>query len=155
MLLAIKQFFEQHIATTDSNTDAASQAHSLQLATAALLFEMMRMDDEISEQEKNLLKKLIGQRFTLSSDETQQLIQLAEQEATQAIDYHSFTSLINAHFSAEEKISIVEHLWQVAYADGRINKYEDHLVRKIAELIYVPHSAFIAAKHRAAANTKL
>ncbi len=155
MLLAIKQFFEQHIATTDSNTDAISQEHSLQLATAALLFEMMRMDNEVSEQEKILLKKLIGQRFTLSNDETEQLIQLAEQEATQAIDYHSFTSLINTHFSAEEKISIVEHLWQVAYADGHINKYEDHLVRKIADLIYVPHSAFIAAKHRAASNTKL
>jgi len=154
MLLAIQQFFEQHIATTSSSTDTTCKEHALQLATAALLFEMMRMDDEISEQEKSLLTKLIGQRFTLSSDETEQLIQLAEQEATQAIDYHSFTSLINTHYSAEEKIDIVEHLWQVAYADGHINKYEDHLVRKIAELIYVPHSAFIAAKHRAASKAK-
>jgi len=153
MLQAIKQFFEQHIATTDSNTNTISKEHSLQLATAALLFEMMRMDDKINEQEKSLLKSLISQRFTLSNSETEQLIQLAEQEAMQAIDYHSFTSLINSHFSAEEKIDIVEHLWQVAYADSHIDKYEDHLVRKIAELIYVPHSAFIAAKHRAASKT--
>ncbi len=99
-----------------------------------------------------LVRKLISQRFTLTDNETEQLIQLAEQEAEQAIDYHCFTSLINTHFSAEEKVDIVEHLWQIAYADGQINKYEDHLVRKISELIYVPHSAFIAAKHRAEAN---
>jgi len=154
MLLAIKQFFEQHIETTRSNTDATRKEHGLQLATAALLFEMMRMDDKIDEQEKTLLTELIGQKFTLSSEETEELIQLAEQEAAQAVDYHSFTSLINTHYSAEEKIEIVEHLWQVAYADGHINKYEDHLVRKVAELIYVPHSAFIAAKHRAAAKAK-
>ncbi|MCF6354118.1 MAG: TerB family tellurite resistance protein [Candidatus Polarisedimenticolaceae bacterium] len=151
MLRAIQQFFEQNIATAQSNSDAERE-HSLQLATAALLFEMMRMDDEIDENEKQLVRKLISQRFTLTGNETKKLIQLAEQEAEQAIDYHCFTSLINSHFSAEEKIDIVEHLWQVAYADGQINKYEDHLVRKISELIYVPHSAFIAAKHRAAAQ---
>jgi len=154
MLQAIKQFFEQHIAIADSGSNAISKEHSLQLATAALLFEMMRMDEEIHEQEQSLLKSLISQKFTLTDEETEQLIQLAEQEAKQAIDYHSFTSLINAHFSAKEKIDIVEHLWQVAYADGHIDKYEDHLVRKIAELIYVPHSAFIAAKHRAASKTQ-
>ncbi len=151
MLQAIKQFFEQNIASTQSNTDAGRE-HSLQLATAALLFEMMRMDDEIGDDEQQLVRKLICQRFTLTDNETEQLIQLAEQEAKQAIDYRCFTSLINTNFTAEEKISIVEHLWQVAYADGQVNKYEDHLVRKISELIYVPHSAFIAAKHRAAAK---
>lgn len=151
MLRAIQQFFEQNIATTRSNSDAERE-HSLQLATAALLFEMMRMDNEIDEDEKRLVRTLISQRFTLTDNETRQLIQLAEQEAEQAVDYHCFTSLINSHFLADEKIDIVEHLWQVAYADGQIDKYEDHLVRKIAELIYVPHSAFIAAKHRAAAS---
>ncbi len=153
MLRAIQQFFEQNIASAQSNSDAERE-HSLQLATAALLFEMMRMDDEIDEDEKRLLKKLIGQRFSLTDSETRQLIQLAEQEAEQAIDYRCFTSLINSHFSAKEKVDIIELLWQVAYADGQINKYEDHLVRKISELIYVPHSAFIAAKHRAAAQVQ-
>ncbi len=151
MLQAIKQFFEQHIAITSSDSDAERE-HSLQLATAALLFEMTRMDDEIDEEERAVVRRLVSQRFTLSEQETERLIQLAEEEAGEAVDYHGFTSLINRHFSTEEKIGIIEHLWQVAYADGRINKYEDHLVRKISELIHLPHSAFIAAKHRAAAK---
>ena len=60
--------------------------------------------------------------------------------------------LINRHFSQEEKNHIVELLWEVAYADGELDKYEEHLVRKLADLIYVPHRSFIRAKHRAKAR---
>lgn len=151
MLQTLKLFFEENIAISTGGSER-STGHALQLATAALLFEMMRMDDRLHEKEQALVKTLISRKFILSELETKQLIQLAEQEAEEAIDHHQFTSLINAHFSAEQKISVVEHLWQVAYADGHVDKYEEHLVRKIAELLYVPHKAFIAAKHRAAAE---
>lgn len=152
MLQAIKLFFEQNIATGTIGKSETETEHALQLATTALLFEMMRMDDHLHEKEQALVKDLISRKFTLSEAETEQLLQLAEREAHQSTDYHQFTSLINASFSMAQKINIVEHLWQVAYADGHINKYEEHLVRKIAELLYVPHKAFIAAKHKAAAQ---
>ena len=148
MLQAIKQFFEQGISRTlQSEQD---NEHALQLATSALLFEMMRMDDEHHEAEHAVIREIIGQKFSLSSSETEQLLLLAEQEASNSTDYHQFTRLINRSFSLEQKIKVVEHLWLVAYADGQLDKYEEHLVRKIAELLYVPHQAFIAAKHRAA-----
>jgi uncharacterized tellurite resistance protein B-like protein len=150
MLQAIKQFFEQGIAS-GLNNDQDSE-HALQLATSALLFEMMRMDDEHHEAEHAMIREIIGRKFSLSNSETEQLLLLAEQEATQSTDYHQFTQLINRGFSLEQKIKVVEHLWLVAYADGQLDRYEEHLVRKIAELLYVPHRAFIAAKHRAAAQ---
>ncbi len=151
MLKAVKQFYDQYIAAA-AHQGRSSNEHALQLATAALLFEMMRMDSNISTQEQTLVRKLIEQTFSLNSEEITQLLKLAELEAVESTDYHQFTSLINQHFSAQQKGRIVEHLWQVAYADGHVDKHEEHLVRKIADLIYVPHKTFIAAKHRAAAQ---
>lgn len=151
MLKTIKQFFDQHIAAA-AHQGAGGTEHALQLASAALLFEMMRMDSEISTQERTLVQTLIERTFSLGSEETSHLMKLAEREALQSTDYHQFTSLINQHFSAPQKGKIIEHLWQVAYADGHVDRHEEHLVRKIADLIYVPHKTFIAAKHRAAAQ---
>jgi uncharacterized tellurite resistance protein B-like protein len=148
MLKAIKQFFHQNIMVAeDSRQDST---HALQLATTALLFEMMRMDDELHDKEHAVIRRAIQAKFELSDDETEQLLELAQAEAEEATDYHQFTRLINNDFSMEQKVKVIEYLWLIAYADGNLDKYEEHLVRKIAELLYVPHQAFIAAKHKAA-----
>ena len=148
MIHRIRQFFDQHL-TTSSPGDTS---HRLQLATAALLFEMMRMDEQSHTQEHAVLRRALTQKFNLTPEETEQLVTLAEEEAVQATDYHQFTRLINNGFPMERKIKVIEYLWQVANADGHLDKYEEHLVRKIAELLYVPHQAFIAAKHKAASQ---
>ncbi|HHL45769.1 MAG TPA: TerB family tellurite resistance protein [Gammaproteobacteria bacterium] len=148
MLTSIKQFFDQYIAPRGEDEGHMSE-HSLQLATAALLIEMMRMDDEVAEDERQVVRDILNSRFSLSDSETGQLMALAEEEAAGLADYYQFTSLINKNFSPPQRVKLVEHLWQVAYADGQLDKHEEHLVRKLAELLYVPHSAFIAAKHRA------
>lgn len=147
MLNTIKQYFDKYITPAERGDNAATE-HALQLATAALLIEMTRMDYEIKDEERRTVMAAIRRKFGLSDQETATLVELAEAEAARATDYHQFTRLINRGFSLERKIKIVEHLWEVAYADGRLNKYEEHLVRKIAELLYVPHYEFIAAKHR-------
>ena len=69
-------------------------------------------------------------------------------ERTESTDYFQFTSLINGVYTPEQKVSVVELLWRIAYANERLHKYEEHLVRKVADLLHVPHSAFIAAKFR-------
>jgi len=148
MLASIKQFFDQYLAPQGEEGSKMSE-HSLQLATAALLIEMMRMDDEVAEDERQVVRDILNSRFSLSDSETGQLMALAEEEAAGLADYYQFTSLINKNFSPSQRAKLVEHLWQVAYADGQLDKHEEHLVRKLAELLYVPHSAFIAAKHRA------
>jgi uncharacterized tellurite resistance protein B-like protein len=119
---------------------------SLQLATSALLVEMMRADDEISKEEKEKISDIIQKNFTLSPEETDMLLQMAETEVQNATDYYQFTTLIKTGFSYEQKVRIIERLWEVAYADARLHRYEEHLVRKIAGLIQVSHQDFISTK---------
>ncbi|MEJ2143466.1 MAG: TerB family tellurite resistance protein [Gammaproteobacteria bacterium] len=120
----------------------------MQLATAALLIEMTRVDEHIKPEEQTMLAAGIRRTFGLSEHDTGELIRLAEQEAHDATCYHAFTSLINKNFSREKKIRVVEMLWEIAYSDHELDMYEEHLVRKISELLYVQHGDFIAAKLR-------
>ena len=88
-------------------------------------------------------------RFGLAAQEVDTLMGLAAEEAKQATDYFQFTSLINKHFSREQKIEVVENLWQVAFADGHLDAHEQHFMRKIADLLYISHADYVAAKQRA------
>lgn len=145
MLRAIQDFFQTNI---EPDMEAGPDQHGLQLATAALMFEMLRADDDEHPAERHTLEQALQKCFSLSESETSRLAELAEREAAESVSLYQFTGLINRHFSPDEKIRVVEMLWQVAYADGRLDRYEEALVRKIAELIHVPHRDFIQAKHR-------
>lgn len=145
MLAAIQDFFRLKI---EPDMQVGPDQHGLQLATAALMFEMLRADDDEHPDERHALERALQKCFALSESETRQLAQLAEREADDSVSLHQFTGLINRHFTPGEKIRVVEMLWQVAYADGSLDRYEEALVRKIAELIYVPHREFMQAKHR-------
>ena len=144
MLKAIKSFFDEKI-KTDEPKDLE---HSLSLATAALMVEMMLNDGKAHEAEEKILKKKLQQVFSLSSTETSDLFNLAHAEVKDAVDYHQFTTLIAKNFSQPQKIKVIEHLWAVAYADNDLDPYEELMVRKISDLIFVSHSDFINAKHR-------
>jgi uncharacterized tellurite resistance protein B-like protein len=148
MLRAIKKFFDNYL-SSEAEPAKRDQEHAARLASAALLIEISRADDEIREQELNAIVRALRSKFGLSPEETEALIKLAEEEATQATSYYEFTSLINREFSYERKVYLVELLWSVAVADQELEKYEEHAVRKLAELLYVSHTDFIAAKHRA------
>lgn len=148
MLGAIREFFEQQIKSPKTGNGAHGH-DPLHVATAALLVEMMRMSGETTPAERDRVLHALEAKFSLRPDETATLLQLAEDEARQATDYYQFTSLIKNQLTPQEKERLVEHLWAVAYADGTLHPYEEHLVRKIADLLYVPHKTFIAAKLRA------
>ncbi len=145
MLRAIQDYFRSKI---EPDLRAGPDQHGLQLATAALLFEMLRADADEHPEERDILERALQASFMLSDSETQELARLAEREAAESVSLYQFTGLINKHFSPDDKVRVVEMLWQVAYADGRLDRYEEALVRKIAELIHVPHRQFIQAKHR-------
>ena len=154
MIDGIRDFFNQFIATDNAASDAARQ-HALEIATAALLLEMMRMDERIAVEERDSIVATLGQQFGLDSGQLATLLDLAEQEARQATGYYQFTSLINKTCSAEQKIRIVENLRQVAMSDGHLDAHELHLMRKIADLLYVGHADYVAAKQRARQNSAL
>lgn len=144
MLNAIKSFFEQNISTTQP----VDRDHQLRLATAALLIEMMYQDHEVNVDEQQTVSSILQEKFDLSDAETRELYRLAEDEAREAVDYFQFTNLIARECSQEEKIRIIEYLWTIAYADKHIDALEEHMIRRITDLIYVSHRDMIQAKHR-------
>ncbi|MBI3480412.1 MAG: TerB family tellurite resistance protein [Nitrosomonadales bacterium] len=123
--------------------------HTLQLATAVLLIEVMRSDAESAEIEQAAILRILKEHFQLSDAEVAQLTALGHQAATSTHDLHQFTSLINRELELPEKIRIVEYLWQVAYADGKISAHENHLMRRLADLLHISHGDYVAAKMRA------
>ncbi len=145
MLKTIRVFFEQRIA----GTAAATPRHSLELATAALLIEVVRSDRDTQPAERDAVLRAVHEKFGLSGAEADELLRLAEDEVRQASGYYQFTSLINAQFTQEQKQRVIELMWRVAYADDVLSAHELHLMRKIAGLLHVPDSAYIAAKLRA------
>ncbi len=145
MLDTIRQFFDRHIAAPRHD----GSAHTIELATAALLAEVARIDGDIGEAERAIALRAIDEKLHLSPDEAAALLDLAAEEMRQATDYFQFTSLVNRHFAQEQKVRMIELMWQVAWADDRLDDHELHLIRRIADLLHVPHHDFIAAKLRA------
>jgi len=148
MVTAIKQFFEKYIQPSPDSSDKVSE-HALQLATAALLIEMMRADAKVSQDECKTVTKIIQSKFRLTEEETKTLIKLAEEEIWKSTGYYEFTFLINKGFTYEQKLKVIEHMWEVAFTDTELDKYEEHMIRKIANLIHVTHRDFIETKLRA------
>ena len=147
MLAGIKDFFGQFIEPATRNEADAEKA--LQIATAALLLEMMRMDDRIAEAERHAVAETLRRQFGLDAGQVETLVALAGEEARQASDYYQFTSLINKSCDAGQKVRIVENMWRIAMIDGHLDAHELHLMRKIADLLYIGHADYVAAKARA------
>lgn len=129
---------------------AHPEEHILQLSSAVLMIEVMRADHHLAPEEEERLIQVIQQHFELNQEETSDLIQLAHGEADKSVSLHGFTRQLTDGLEVPERAHIVELLWELAYADGKIDRYEEHLIRQISDWLYVPHSLFIRAKHRAA-----
>jgi uncharacterized tellurite resistance protein B-like protein len=125
---------------------AEQREHAVRLAAAVLLVEVMRADTQRAPLEQAAVVAALHQRFGLADAESAALIALAEQTAQSAGDYYAFTSSLNEHLTHPEKISLVESLWQVAYADAQLDAAENHAINKIAGLLHVTHGEYIAAK---------
>ena len=147
MLTKLQKFFDQYLG--ENTKEEAPLEHRLQLASAALMVEMLHVDEQVTAAEEEKLQHILKQRFELSNAEIEALIDQAHNEKHEATDYYAFTSLLNEHYTQQQKIKLVEDLWQLAYADHRLDKYEEHLLRRLADLLHVPHQDFIRTKHKA------
>jgi uncharacterized tellurite resistance protein B-like protein len=145
MLRALVEFFERQVAPAPGGDDD----HAIRLATAALLVETFRIDAEIHAPERDAALAAVRSKFGLPANEAETLIRLAEEEVRQATDYFQFTSLINRRFTPEQKVRVVEAMWRVAWADTELSAHERHLMRKITDLLHVPHGDAVAAQARA------
>lgn len=142
MLKKFSDWFSSQI----QSTQPEQQSHTVELATAVLLQEIMRADNSRDENEQQALKQVLEQKFTLTQTELQTLVARSEHQAEEAADLVQFTRIINECCSAEQKRAILEGLWRVAFADGTLDANEEHLIRRIADLLHLPHSQFIKSK---------
>ncbi|MEX0957682.1 MAG: TerB family tellurite resistance protein [Burkholderiales bacterium] len=135
----------------DPETSAAQsrELEQAEVAAATLLAEMVRADLDAKEVDRRAAIDALRDLFPISEQKAEDLIDHVSHFDRRPTSYHPFVKVLNRSFSPEQKQRLVEHMWRVAHADDDVHKYEDHLVRKIAELLYVPHSQFIATKHRA------
>ena len=151
MLRSLQRFFEERISLLRGR-DEDEVERRLGLATAALFIEMMRVDFEVTADERAKLELLLRETLALDENETRELVAEAEREVESSVELFQFTRLIDEAFTPEQKAKVVERLWRIAYADENVDRLEEHLVRKIANLLHVSHRDYIAAKLAAKAD---
>ncbi|MBA6232078.1 MULTISPECIES: tellurite resistance TerB family protein [unclassified Colwellia] len=149
MLTKISSFF-QNLANdlADNATKDNANEVTIELACAVLLCEVMRADGHFDQHEQAKLAILLVEQFNLNEEEVKQVIDEALMQSEQATDFYRYTSKINQHFSIEQRITMVEHLWKMAYADGELVSIEEHVIRKIGDLLQLRHAEYIQTKPR-------
>lgn len=136
-------------ATSSPESETLDRENVLRLATAVLMVEVARADHVFEQSEFKRLLALIESHFELSPEDTADLVDRATEATEDVVHLHDFTQLLHSHLTETEKARIVGLLWQVAYADGRLHKYEDSLVLKISDLLYVGRGRVMRLKHDA------
>ena len=129
--------------------------HALRVATAVLLVEVTRADFSVELSERQRLRQLLEQQFELSVEELDALLEQAEADADHLVSIQHITRLINQHYDYAMKLRVIQMMWHMVYADGDKDHYEEHLIRQVADLLYISHSEFMQARHRAEASGDL
>lgn len=144
----IRNWIVEHLGTGAAESPA-DQERAKNLAVASLLVEVLRADYETSETERRQVAASIGGLLGIDGATRDELYAEAEGQVDAAHDLHQFTSELNRVLSHDEKLQLVEQLWRVAGADDTVHKYEEHIIRRVSDLLHVSHREFIAAKLRA------
>lgn len=147
MISKIKGFFAKNVLEPE---DAAVKTE--QLAAAALLVEVMVIDGNLDEQELTSISQTLCQILALSSEQVDELIRLSRDEVAEATSLYQFTREINTHFNAEQKMNLLTAMWRVAFADGDLDKHEESIIRRVADLLHILHSDYIRCKLAARDN---
>lgn len=141
MLKSISQWLTGLQAPQEQDREA--QQH---LAAAILLFEVARADQTLEQSERARIEQFLRDHWTLDQQALADLLATADRQAELNASLHEHVEIINRDFSTADKRRLLTGLWQIACADGQIHHHEEHLVRRIADLLYLSHSDFIQAK---------
>ena len=145
--------FFKKIFQKDASEDLEIDEHGSIKACIALLLETSMADDLLDESEIKTLKATLINDFKLEETEIDELIEISKKNVDDSTSLYDFTRDINDNFESKERIKLIESMWKIAYADGNIDKFEEHIIRKVSNLIYVSHSDFIKAKISAKEKT--
>jgi uncharacterized tellurite resistance protein B-like protein len=150
----IKRFLDQIVeAISDTGTleeDASRRDRAIRRATAVLMLDVALADKVFDERELDYLRAAAETHFDLGPGEAEELIEAARDEAEDLVSLHEFTHLLHSHLNEEEKAAVIGVLWQIAYSDRQLDKYENALVLKISDLLYVSRGRVMRLKHDAA-----
>ncbi|MDG1680658.1 MAG: TerB family tellurite resistance protein [SAR86 cluster bacterium] len=113
---------------------------------AALLVEIAFADKDFDETEKASLKQSLIEAYAIDESDIEEIIRDAEDTVSESTSLYGYTSIVNTEFQYEDKLKLLRNLWKIAYADGYLDKYEEHLLRKISDLIHISHSDYISIK---------
>lgn len=136
------EFLKQLFGAEGGNTEEITA----ELAAAALLLEVSKSDYEQHDHELAKIRALMSQRYGIDTEGLDEFMLRAEAKSADSTSLYPFTRYINDNCTNEEKYALVKALWEVAAVDEVIDKYEEHLIRKISDLIYLPHTDYIRAK---------
>lgn len=135
----------QKLASSGQQGSALSD-DDIRMASVALLVEVMMADNVIDDSEKEQLAKSTMALLHLTREESEQLIQRAVTKHKELVSLYDLTSVINQQFDQAGKLELIAHMWRVAYSDQQWDKYEEYIIRKVADLLYVSHQDFIHAR---------
>ena len=144
MIDKIKSFFSKNVLEAETEITSPDQ-----LATAALLIEVMVIDGDLDDQEMQAIAGTLANMLHLSKEQIDQLIELSKEEVAEATSLYQCTKEINEHFDIEKKLSLMTAMWRVAFADGHLDKYEENIIRRVADLLHIRHSEYIRCKANA------
>jgi uncharacterized tellurite resistance protein B-like protein len=148
MIHTLKKYFDKKIESITPEKKEDTQQR-LKVAVCALLLETAHTDDEFSDDERSRLVDMIKTGFGLTGEEADELIHIAQEEREKSVDLWHFTKLINENYALEEKIHLMEMLWEIVYADSVLDRHEDYLMHTLTKLLKLEHRQMIAAKLKA------
>ncbi len=143
MLARIREIF---IGTATVEETEQTHEERVQIATCVLMLEAATADSEYSEEESVHMLQTLRTRYRLSKDDAEELMEVARQRRDETFDLWQFTNQININCTLDEKLEIVEEIWRVVYADGRLDGHEDYLMHKFRKLLNLTHKQLIDAK---------
>ena len=130
----------------EEETQEESNLTLLNNSCAALLVEIAFADKDFDETEKASLKQSLIEAYAIDESDIEEIIRDAEETVSESTSLYGYTSIVNTEFQYEDKLKLLRNLWKIAYADGYLDKYEEHLLRKISDLIHISHSDYINIK---------
>ena len=150
----IRRLFDQVVdaisASADNDGSDTGRDAALRMATAVLMIDVARADHVFDEAEFDRVLRLIESHFELAPDDAAELFNAASEQADDLVSAHEFTKVLHEHLDENEKAKVISLLWEIAYADGELDKYENSLVLKISDLLYVSRGRVMRLKHDAA-----
>lgn len=146
MIEILKRFFFTNEPASKLSSGNINQLHRVYIATCSILLEMAKIDGEFNDSERQNIINIFKDKYDLTAEEISSLIKASEEELERSIDLWQFTKEINKNYSPDEKIRIIETIWEVAYADGKLDEHEDYLIHKLSNILNISHKHLIDAK---------